>query len=38
MVAAHWSARMSRQMVPVALDTLGCQIFVRKLTYGRSRL
>ena len=32
MAAAHWSFRMSRQMAPVTLEMLGCQILVMKRT------
>jgi hypothetical protein len=31
MAAAHWSFNMSRQMAPVTLEMLGCQILVTNL-------
>ena len=34
MAAAHWSLRMSKQIAPVTLETLGCQILVMNLTLG----
>lgn len=34
MAAAQLSFRMSKQMAPVTDEMLGCQIFVRNLTFG----
>ena len=33
MAAAHWSLRISKQIAPVTLETLGCHIFVMNRTW-----